>query len=87
MGAQLRGGTRRPPDSEAAAASAAPEPEAIDVPAACRVLGISRTKLYDLLASGALPSVKIGRRRLVRLKTARDLLAALERAGIDRSAA
>ena len=32
---------------------------------AARVVGIGRTKLYELMASGQLCSVKIGRRRLV----------------------
>jgi excisionase family DNA binding protein len=87
MRSQPLGGTRVPPSAGTPAGSAVPGPEAVDVPAACRVLGISRTKLYDLLGSGVLPSVKIGRRRLVRLETARNLLAALERSGIERGAA
>jgi excisionase family DNA binding protein len=63
------------------------EPDAVAIPVVCRVLGISRTKLYELLGSGVLPSVKIGRRRLVRLGTARDLLTTLERTGLDNTAA
>ena len=35
---------------------------------ASQVLAISRSKLYDLLNSGHLPSVHIGRSRRVRLK-------------------
>lgn len=80
---QLLGGTRVPL-STAPMDPTRPEPEAVAVPAACRVLGLSRSKVYELLASGMLPSVKIGRRRLVRLETARNLLAALERAGLER---
>jgi excisionase family DNA binding protein len=40
------------------------------------VSGISRSKLYELLSSGTLPSVKIGARRLIR---ARDLAELLDR--------
>lgn len=31
------------------------------------VLGISRSKVYELISSGALPSVRIGRSRRVRV--------------------
>ena len=80
----LLSGTRIPLSNDTAAT--APEPEVVAIPAACRVLGISRTKLYDLLGSGVLPSLKIGRRRLVRLETARNLLTTLERIGLDDTA-
>lgn len=63
------------------------EPGAIDVLAACRMLGISRTKFYELLNDGTVPSFKIGRRRLVRPETLRQVLAALERAGSEPRAA
>ncbi|MFC9559598.1 helix-turn-helix domain-containing protein [Agromyces sp. NPDC056965] len=33
---------------------------------AARLLGIARSTLYELLSSGALPSVKIGRSRRIR---------------------
>lgn len=32
---------------------------------AARKLGIGRTLLYELIASGRLPSIKLGRRRLI----------------------
>jgi excisionase family DNA binding protein len=35
---------------------------------ACRVLAISRSKLYELLGSGNLPSVRIGRSRRIRMR-------------------
>lgn len=41
-------------------------PALLDVRDAARYLGVSRTLLYSLLSSGALPSVKVGQRRLVR---------------------
>ena len=37
----------------------------LGLPEVIRVSGLSRTKLYELMASGELESVKIGRRRLV----------------------
>jgi excisionase family DNA binding protein len=58
------------------------EPEAISVDETCRVTGLGRSKIYELIADGTLPSVKVGKRRLVRLATARQLIAGLEHAGI-----
>jgi hypothetical protein len=44
---------------------------------------MGRTKLYQLMGDGVLPSVKIGKRRLLRLDTLRRVLASLERAGLE----
>ena len=49
-------------------------------PDAGRALSISRSKTQELIRSGALPSVKIGRRRLVRV---RDLRAYVDRLSSD----
>jgi excisionase family DNA binding protein len=46
---------------------------------AARRAGLSRTSIYQALADG-LPSVKVGRRRLVRLQALKDWLAAREAA-------
>jgi excisionase family DNA binding protein len=70
-------GSAPPPVPEADA----PAPETFTVAGAARALGISRTKLYELLQSGELPSLTIGRRRLVRVASARQLLVDLEHAG------
>jgi excisionase family DNA binding protein len=40
----------------------------VSIPEAGRILGISRSKLYDLLRSGNVPSVYIGRSRRIRIK-------------------
>lgn len=40
----------------------------LTIPEAGRMLGISRSKCYDLLRSGHLPSVYIGRSRRIRIK-------------------
>ncbi|WP_083656017.1 helix-turn-helix domain-containing protein [Mongoliimonas terrestris] len=41
------------------------EPFAYRVNAACRVLGIGRTKLYGLINEGRIRPIKIGRRVLI----------------------
>lgn len=37
----------------------------ITLPAAARLLGVSRSKLYELVAAGELPTVRIGRSRRI----------------------
>jgi excisionase family DNA binding protein len=50
-------------------------PIAMTVEAAARETGISRSRLFDFIRSGQLPSVKIGRRRLVLRDDVRQFLA------------
>jgi excisionase family DNA binding protein len=38
---------------------------AYDVPAAARLMGVGTTKAWELVRPGQLPSIRIGRRRLV----------------------
>lgn len=40
-------------------------PRLLSIPQTCRLLGLGRSNLYKLMASGQVRSVKIGRRRLV----------------------
>lgn len=40
-------------------------PLLLPIPDACRALGISRSKLYALVAAGELPIKKLGRKTLV----------------------
>ena len=40
-------------------------PRLLSIPQTCRLLGIGRSSLYQMMASGQVRSVKIGRRRLV----------------------
>jgi excisionase family DNA binding protein len=40
-------------------------PIAVGIPEACRLLGVGRTLLYDALKSGQLPTVRLGKRRLI----------------------
>lgn len=61
-----------------------PRPLAVSPAEAARLIGLGRTKLYEALSSGALPSFRVGARRLVRIA---DLEAWLEshRASADRN--
>jgi excisionase family DNA binding protein len=59
--------------------STPPEPLALSVEQAAHAVGLGRTKVYELLASGELPSVKVGKRRLVRVEALQRLLVAWER--------
>lgn len=45
---------------------------------AAKALGISRAHLYNLLAAGALPSVKVGRSRRIRAEALRAYLDSLD---------
>jgi excisionase family DNA binding protein len=59
------------------------DPISVDIRGACRLTGIGRSKLYELLISGEVPSVKVGKRRVVPVAGLRawlDKLAAEQRA-------
>lgn len=43
---------------------------------ACTAVGLSRSKIYELIAGGAVETVLIGRRRLVRVPSLKRLLSA-----------
>jgi excisionase family DNA binding protein len=57
--------------------SATPEPLVDSINDAAVRLGLSRTTLYELMASGQLRSIKVGKRRLIPRDAQRDLLASL----------
>lgn len=40
----------------------------------CESTGLSRTTIYNLIANGSLKSIKVGRRRLVRIDSLQTLL-------------
>ncbi|MDP2918923.1 MAG: helix-turn-helix domain-containing protein [Dehalococcoidia bacterium] len=46
------------------------EPLCLSVPAAARILGVSRNTGYEMARLGQLPTIRCGRRRLVVPKTA-----------------
>lgn len=52
------------------------EPIAASVNETVRLLGLGRTKVYELINSGQLITVKIGRRTLVRTDSIRALVEA-----------
>lgn len=43
------------------------------IPDACKALNVGRSKLYDLMEQGRLETVRIGRRRLIRVASIRAL--------------
>jgi excisionase family DNA binding protein len=47
--------------------------EGVSIPEACRISGIKRTKLYELLGDGTIKSKKLGRRRIVSRRSLSDL--------------
>jgi excisionase family DNA binding protein len=49
----------------------------LDVPEATRLLGVSRSSLFELLRTGQLPAVKLGRRTLIRGSELRRFIANL----------
>ena len=42
-----------------------PHVRLVTIPVAAQLLGVSRSKLYELLAQGELPTVRIGRSRRI----------------------
>lgn len=43
------------------------------IPVAANALGLGRSKLYELISEGRVETVRIGRRRLVRVESVRAL--------------
>lgn len=49
-------------------------PVAVSPAEAARMLGLGKTKLYELIAANQLTSIKIGTRRLIRVSAIEELL-------------
>ena len=81
MKPRLLQGTALPPPSDSDAPPL--EPEVVSVDEVCRRTDLGRSKVYQLIGDGTLPSLKVGKRRLVRLSTMRRVLASLEQAGSE----
>jgi excisionase family DNA binding protein len=64
----------------------AKEQLAVGVEEAARMAGIGRTEAYRAIKDGRLPSLKIGKRRLVRVEALGAWLRALERSAVERRA-
>lgn len=54
------------------------EPLAVSVGDAAAMAGVGRTTLYAALTEGSLPSLKIGKRRLIRTEALKGWIAAHE---------
>jgi excisionase family DNA binding protein len=50
------------------------EPIAVGISEACRLTGLGRSKLYELLTASEIPSVKIGKRRVIPVAALRDFI-------------
>lgn len=57
-------------------------PLTIPIPEACRLIGIGRSKFYELVASGEIPAVRLGRRTLIPLDALRAFIEAKAKDGI-----
>lgn len=53
------------------------QPEALSVEQACKASTLGKTKIYELIATGALKARRVGRRRLILLTDLRELLQSL----------
>jgi len=51
-----------------------PEPVTVRIPVAMRMLGVGRTKLYELMDDGTIATIKVGRSRLVVARSIRDFV-------------
>jgi excisionase family DNA binding protein len=51
-----------------------PQPVAVRMAVAGRMLGLGRTKIYELLKTGELTSVKVGRARLILVSSVRRFI-------------
>jgi excisionase family DNA binding protein len=56
-------------------------PLAVNPTMAAKLMGVSRSKFYELLSQGELPLIKIGSRSLVRVTDIEKLLASLAARG------
>ena len=54
------------------------EPLSVDIATACKITGLGRSKLYELLGADEIRSIKCGKRRLIPVAALREWLAKLE---------
>ena len=54
--------------------NAAPQPLSYTIQGAMAATGLGRSKLYELMASGALAKLKVGKRTLIRADSLRALI-------------
>jgi excisionase family DNA binding protein len=68
-------GSRTAPPTDAPSSEKLP-PLAVAPEEAAHMAGVGRTTIYQMISSGELPSFKIGKRRLILVKTLADRLRA-----------
>jgi excisionase family DNA binding protein len=56
-----------------------PQPYSLTIPAACARYGIGRTLLYELLGSGKIEAVKLGKRTLILAESVERYMESLPR--------
>ena len=66
-------------DHDAEPMNTQPEPLAVRLVVAARMIGLSRSMIYELLEEGAIESIKVGRARLIPVESLRAFLAAQPR--------
>ena len=59
-------------------AQAPAERVAVSPGEAAKLIGVGRTKIYELISSGALRSVKVGARRLITMTALQEWISSLE---------
>ncbi|WP_374593642.1 helix-turn-helix domain-containing protein [Sphingosinicella sp.] len=57
----------------------APHPITVRIPEACRITGIGRSKLYELIKAGDIPTIKVGSMTLVPIKGLEGFLEGVEK--------
>ena len=73
-----------PDEAEPAERSGSQERRLLPVKEAAYLLGIGKTKAYDLIATGELPAVRIGSKMLIRRADLDDYVAKLPRSRLTR---
>jgi excisionase family DNA binding protein len=56
--------------------AAGPDPLAVTIPDACRMLGIGRTKFYELIGAGDVRAIRVAGRTLIEVASLRTLVSA-----------
>jgi len=51
------------------------DPVTVRIPEAMRLLGLGRSKLYELIGDGSIVTIKVGRSRLVVMRSIHDFVA------------
>lgn len=62
-----------------------PEPITVSIPTALRILGLGRSKFYELIQDEEIEVVKVGRRTLVLMASIRSFIEAHRKGHLNRS--